>query len=92
MALMFCAVTAQMICAFVFANANGRFSHNAAQFNCSSNRQYPMCFINNVLRFLDNISSSINCNQMHLKTKDHKSTCWEVLVLAQTQLTHITGE
>ena len=31
-ALISCAVTAQLICAFVFAYAKGRFSHDAAQF------------------------------------------------------------
>ena len=30
-ALISCAVTAQLICAFVFACANIRFSHDAAQ-------------------------------------------------------------
>ena len=34
-ALISCAVTAQLICVFVFAYAKSRFSHNEAQFMIS---------------------------------------------------------
>ena len=43
-ALISCAVTAQLICGFVFAYAKSRFSHDAAQIIIGKSRSYYFAF------------------------------------------------